>query len=137
MPLVLALAVLLAAAPQAQGGDSTPSILQALQFPALITEARRIGVPEGLVQGVLDAFKQRGVPTEEAALAIREEVDAVRAGAAKDNFGTFVQQQLAAGLRGRALAAAIRAEHNARGIGRPTARPTRGRDNGRARVRTP
>jgi hypothetical protein len=137
MSLVLALAVLLAAAPQAQGGDSTPSILQALQFPALITEARRIGVPEVLLRGVLDELKQRGLPAEEAALVIGEEVDAVKAGGPKDNFGAFVHRQLEAGLRGRALAAAIRAEHHARGIGRPTGRPSGGRDSGRARVRTP
>lgn len=128
MQRFLVLAALVVAAPLAQVGDSPPAILQALRLPALVTEARRLGVPEAAVQGVLAGLRRRGLPADEAALMVGEEVDAVKAGAPKDNFGGFVQRQLDAGLRGRALAEAIRAEHRARGIGRPEDRGPQGRD---------
>jgi hypothetical protein len=137
MPRLLAFVALLAAAPLAQVGDSLPAILQALQLPALATEARRAGVPEAAVQSVLDGLRRRGLPADQAALVVREEVDAVHAGAPKDNFGGFVQRQLDAGLRGRALAEAIRAEHRARGIGRPEGRGPEGRDTTMRRGRKP
>jgi len=114
----LTLAALFAAASLAQVGDASPAILRALRLPALATEARRAGVPEAAVRGVLDELRRRGLPADEAALVVGEEVDAVHAGAPKENFGAFVQRQLDAGLRGRALAEAIRAEHRARGMGR-------------------
>jgi hypothetical protein len=116
MPRFLALAALLAA-PLAQLGDSMPAILQALQLPALVTEARQAGVTDAMVRDLLDVLRRRGLPAGEAVLVVREEVDAVHAGAPKDNFGAFVQRQLDAGHRGRALAEAIRAEHRARGLG--------------------
>ena len=113
----LAVALLLAA-PLAQLGDARPAILRALRLPALVTEARRAGVPEGAVRDILDGLRQRGLTADEAAQAMSEEVDAVRAGAPTNDFGRFVQAQLDAGHRGRALAEATRAEHLARGIGR-------------------
>jgi hypothetical protein len=66
---------------------------------------------------MLDALSRRGVPAADAAAVVQEEVAAVRAGAPTDNFGAFVQGRLEAGLRGRALADAIRAEHERRGRG--------------------
>jgi hypothetical protein len=92
-------------------------MLRALLLPALATEARRAGVADTQVRGMLDALKRRGVPAADAAAVVEEEVAAVRAGAPKENFGAFVQGRLAAGLRGRALADAIRAEHEQRGRG--------------------
>lgn len=122
-PLVLAALVL--AVPLAQVNDPVPTILRALTLPALATEARQAGVAEGLVRDVLDGLRRSGLAADEAALVVHEEVEAVNAGGPKDNFGGFVQQQLDAGLRGRALADAIRAEHRARGIGRPEGRGRR------------
>jgi len=130
MPRFLALAALLAA-PLAQLGDSMPAILQALQLPALVTEARQAGVTDAMVRDLLDVLRRRGLPADEAVLVVREEVDAVHAGAPKDNFGAFVQRQLDAGHRGRALAEAIRAEHRARGIGHEQVRPPQHRDTTR------
>jgi hypothetical protein len=135
MPRFMALAALFAALPVAQIDVSTPAILRALQLPALVTEARRAGVADAVVRGVLDGLRRRGLPADEAALVIREEVDAVNAGAPKDNFGGFVQRQLDAGLRGRALAEAIRAEHQARGMGRSEGGQPRGRDTTQLRGR--
>jgi hypothetical protein len=133
----LTLAALFAAAPLAQVGDASPAILRALRLPALATEARRAGVPEAAVRGVLDELRRRGLPADEAAQVVGVEVDAVNAGAPKDNFGGFVRRQLDAGLRGRALAEAIRAEHRAQGIGRPAGRQPQGRDTTRPRARRP
>jgi len=118
MQTLLVFAVLMAGAPAAQADDATPAILWALQLPALVSEARRTGVTDAVIRDVLDGLRRRGLPADQAALVIREEIDAVKAGGLKDNFGGFVHRQLDAGLRGRALADAIRAEHRARGIGR-------------------
>jgi hypothetical protein len=133
----LALAALFAAAPLAQVGDASPAILGALRLPALATEARRAGVAETAVRGVLEALRRRGLTADEAALVVSEEVDAIHAGGPKDNFGGFVRRQLDAGLRGQALAEAIRAEHQAHGIGRPAGRQPQGRDTTRFRGRRP
>jgi len=113
------LAALFAVAPvAAQVGDSMPAILRALRLPALGTEARRAGVADSQVRGLLDALRRRGLPAADAEAVLHEEVTAVRAGAPKANFGAFVHRQLEAGLRGRALAAAIRAEHGRQAGGR-------------------
>jgi hypothetical protein len=126
MPRFLALAALLAA-PLAQLGDSMPAILRALQLPELVTEARQVGVTDAMVREVLDGLRRRGLPADEAAQVVRAEVDAVHAGAPTDTFGAFVQQQLDAGYRGRALADAIRAEHQARGVGHGAGGPAQRR----------
>lgn len=119
----LILAALFAAAPAAaQVDDSMPAILRALRLPALGTEARRAGVADSQVRGLLDALRGRGLPAADAEAVLQEEVAAVRAGGPKANFGAFVQRQLEAGLRGRALAEAIRAEHQQRGTGKPRGR---------------
>ena len=133
----LILTSLVVTAPFSQVADPVAAIVEALRLPALVTEARRAGVEESAVRDVLDGLRRRGLPADEAALVLREEVDAVNAGEPKDNFGGFVQRQLAAGLRGRALAEAIRAEHRARGIGRPEGRHAQGRDTTRPKGRKP
>ena len=115
---MLALAVTLAATPPPQTGDGWAGILAALELPALVTEARRTGITETTLRRVLDGLLGRGVTADDAVVVLREELDAVHAGGPRDNFGAFVQQKLAAGLRGRALAEAIRAEHRKSGIGK-------------------
>ena len=125
MQRILALAALFAAAPPMQVGDSVPAILRALRLPALVTEARLAGVTDSVVREVLDGLRRRGLPADEAAIVVGEEVDAVHAGAPKNNFG------------GRALAEAIRAEHRARGIGRPEGRPPQARDTIKPERRVP
>jgi len=134
---LLTLVSLLVAVPSRQVVDPWAAILEALRLPGLVTEARQAGVTESAVREVLDGLRRRGLPADEAALVLREELDAVNAGAPKDNFGGFVQRQLAAGLRGRALAEAIRAEHRARGIGRPDGGQPQGRDATKPKGRKP
>ncbi len=77
---------------------------------------------------MLDVLSKQSVPAEEAAGILEAESKAAAEHGPTDNFGAFVQAQLASGKRGRELAAAIRAEHQARGKGRP-ADAGRGRGN--------
>lgn len=94
-------------------------IRDALRLPAVAADARQSGVPDSQVSGVLDKIRRRQLPAGDASRVLDEELRAVREGGPTDNFGAFVQTQLDAGLRGRALAEAIRSEHARRGIGRP------------------
>jgi hypothetical protein len=128
MQRLLTFLLFFAAAPVAQVDDATPAMVWAIRLPALVTEARQAGVTETAVREVLNGLRTRGLTADEAAMVVSEEVDAVNAGEPKDNFGGFVQQQLDAGLRGRALAQAIRVEHQARGVGRPGGHKPPGRD---------
>lgn len=87
-------------------------------IPRKADEIRRSGVPDSTLRGVLDVIIKEKLPAEEAAVILETEAEAVREHGPTDNFGAFVQAQLAAGKRGRELAAAIRAEHQARGKGK-------------------
>ena len=123
--LTLITLALLAAPVDAQqpAPQDSPGIWDILNLPKTVEEGRRAGIPSGSIWGVLDSLRRRGVPGEEAGQIVRDEVDAVKAGAPPENFGQYVNAQLARGLRGRALAAAIHAEHARRGIGRGRGRP--------------
>lgn len=108
-------------------GWSTPSfsqvpdwvnqVLAAAQLPMAASEARRDGIANGEIRSVLDAMRNAGVPAHEATALIETERQAHREHGPADNFGAFVQAQLAAGKRGQALAAAIRQEHARQGKG--------------------
>jgi hypothetical protein len=91
----------------------------ALRLPTIATDARQSGVPDDQVTGVLEQIRRRRLPAGDASRVMDEELRAVREGGPTNNFGAFVQSRLDAGLRGRELAEAIRAEHARRGIGRP------------------
>lgn len=136
--LTLLTLALLAAPVDAQqpAPQDSPGIWDILKLPQTVEEGRRAGIPSGSIWGVLDSLRRRGVPGEEAGQIVRDEVDAVKAGAPPQNFGAYVNAQLARGLHGRALAAAIHAEHARRGIGRGRGKPQnagaaagRGRDD--------
>jgi hypothetical protein len=106
----------------AQPAPSSAEAIQAriaaiLGIPARADEVRRAGVPDSTVRGVLDVLIGRAVPPEEVEQILVTERDAAREHGPTDNFGAFVQARLDQGLRGRELAAAIRAEHVARGKG--------------------
>jgi len=132
--MVLAVAALAAApvgAQQPQQQES--SIWDILNLPQTVDEGRRAGIPSGSIWGVLDSLRRRGVPGADAGKIVREEVDAVKGGAPRENFGKYVNAQLARGLRGRELAAAIHAEHARRGIGqsKPQSPGATGKGKGR------
>ena len=101
----------------AQVPDWVNQILTAAQLPVVASEARREGVTSAEIRTVLDAILNAGVPAYEAT-ALLDSTRAVRRDHGPvDNFGAFVQSQLAAGKRGPALAAAIRQEHVRQGKG--------------------
>jgi hypothetical protein len=121
------LIVCLAGAADAQVPEWVIQVINAAGLPVSAAAARNEGVPDAEVRAVLDAIRGANVPAHEAR-AILDTARAVRRQHGPvDNFGAFVQTKLAAGLRGRQLAAAIRTEHAARGKGRPAARNAQGR----------
>lgn len=92
-----------------------------LNIPKRTDEVRKAGVPDSTVQRVLEIFGVKRVPPEQQEEILVAERDAALEHGPTDNFGAFVQARLDEGLRGRELAAAIRAEHAARGKGRGNA----------------
>lgn len=121
MHLIALTALALAASPASAAQDTTQwdRIRFALNLPVRTTEARVWGVPEERVKGTIWDIQRGGVSAEDATRIFDEEVRIVREGGSKDNFGAFVRSRVEAGLRGRALADAIHAEHARRGMGKP------------------
>ena len=117
--LFIAVAVLPWGSVQAQSQPLDSAAIAALQrvlrLPRTTQDARQAGVSDSMIRVVLDEVRRRRLPASDAQEVVEVETEAVKAGAPKDNFGAFVQSQLAAGKRGRDLAEAIRAEHAKRG----------------------
>ena len=102
---------------RAQQPDWVNQLLTAARLPVATAEARRDGVASTDIRAVLDAMIRSKVPAYEATAVIDTTRVLRREQGPVDNFGAFVQSQLAAGKRGPALAAAIRAEHARQGKG--------------------
>ena len=122
--MTMASAALFAAPLVAQAPDSTAEAARRridalLRLPQRVEELKRAGVPDTAVRGVLDVLKREKVGAEESEAVLVAQRDAANEHGPTDNFGAFVQARLASGLRGKDLADAIRAEHRARGKGRP------------------
>jgi hypothetical protein len=107
----------LAAQSQPLDSAAVAALMRVLRLPRTTADARQAGIPDSAIRVVLDQIRRRGLPAGDAQEAIEAETEAVKAGAPKDNFGAFVQAQLAAGKRGRELSEAIRAEHARMGHG--------------------
>ena len=144
-PIALVLAAFLAWAPPAgaQLPDWVSDILVAARLPVVADSARREGTANESIRDVLEAMSKSRVPAHEATVIIDSARVARREHGPVDNFGAFVQSQLAEGKRGRELAAAIRAEHARTGKGNAgrgaasagradTADASRGRGRGNA-----
>jgi hypothetical protein len=101
----------------AQQSDWVNQLLTAARLPVATAEARREGVASSDIRAVLDAMIRAKVPASEATAVIDTTRVLQREQGPVNNFGAFVQSQLAAGKRGPALAAAIRAEHARQGKG--------------------
>ena len=135
--------IALVALVQPVGGQQTPPsaesalIASILNLPLAVDAARRAGIPAGTIWDVLDSLRRRRVPAADAEQILRAETEAVERGAPRDNFGAFVNAQLARGLRGRELAAAIHAEHARRGIGQGRGRGPGAEQKDRGRGRKP
>lgn len=116
-----ALALALAAGPSAaQLSTDTRlgSILQAIRLPKATQEARVLGVPEPDIRVILDRARAQQLPPAVVTEVMEGSCESMREHGPIDNFGAFVQGKLDQGLRGRELAAAIKAEHAARGKGK-------------------
>jgi hypothetical protein len=92
-------------------------ITAASALPALAQEIRGSGVTGPELTSLLDVFRTKNIPAPDAKVILEEEWSAARDHGPVPGLGSFVQARLDEGLRGRELAAAIRAEHAARGIG--------------------
>lgn len=99
--------------------DWVNQILAAAQLPVVANQVRQDGVPQADILAILDAMRNASVPAYDARVILDSARAARRDNGPVDNFGAFVQSQLASGKRGTELAAAIRAEHARQGKGRP------------------
>ena len=133
--LLLGLAVVSAGSLHARQQEWVEQLLAASRLPLETAEARREGVSNGYIREVLEAMRTARVPAHEAVAVIDTARAVHREHGPVDNFGAFVQAQLASGKRGRELAAAIRAEHARAGKGHGTAAApgARGRSEGSER----
>ena len=121
---LLSLCGLAAASP----GDTELS--RAADLPFVAQELRAGGLPEGEVRVALNALRDAKLSAADAEQALTAAEQGVERSGPIDNFGAFVQSQLDSGLRGRQLAEAIRAEHEARGKG--GGRGKSGEDHGKS-----
>ena len=112
----------------AQVPDWVNQVLAATRLPVVADSARREGASNQSVRDVLEAMTKSRLPAHEATVILDSARAAHREHGPVDNFGAFVQSQLAQGKRGRELAAAIRAEHARSGKGKAG---RTGRDAGR------
>jgi hypothetical protein len=101
-------------------------ILQAIALPTIAGMLRDRGVPVEELETAIFGARGKGVPAGETAGVLEATALAVEANGPIENFGAFVQARLDAGLRGRELAQAIRAEHARRGIGKGSRLESRG-----------
>lgn len=118
---MLALATAVAVAPAAAQESKTglaDALMTVFRLPKATQEARVLGVPESDIRAIFDGGREQGLPVGVLTEVIEESNTAVREHGPVDNFGAFVQSRLREGLRGRDLAAAIRAEHAAHGKGK-------------------
>jgi hypothetical protein len=114
---------LLAAVPAlGQEADDAASkreeILAAIELPAAAQALRNKGVEKAEVKEALRAAKGKRIKAKNAKALLDESAKSVDENGKIDNFGAFVKSKLDEGLRGRDLAAAIRAEHQKRGKGK-------------------
>lgn len=91
--------------------DAGQRAAAALRLPAVVAELEERGIPLVELGRALEAFRVNAVPATDAVTTFDIERGQ---GEPMDNFGAFVQQQLAEGKRGKDLAGAIREEHSRR-----------------------
>jgi hypothetical protein len=119
LPLFALLAMSVPLSAQAADARAPLTLSERLQLTSLLpirtAELRDAGVTDTTVRRILDLFRAHQVDPVQADQILVVERDAAREHGPTDNFGAFVQQQLAAGKRGRALSDAIRAEHRTHG----------------------
>jgi hypothetical protein len=124
MRIRILLLMLPAALPvMAQGGKEDAAakraeVLAAIDLPKSAQALRKEGVDKAEVKEALRAAKGKKAKAKDTKALLDESAKAVKENGRIDNFGAFVKSKLNEGLRGRELAAAIHAEHKARGKGK-------------------
>jgi hypothetical protein len=94
------------------------ALVRATRLPVVANDLRGAGVPEADVAAAIRTTQEHGLSAGEAEEVLEEGGRAAREHGPIDNFGAFVQDRLAEGLRGRDLAQAIREEHARSGKGK-------------------
>jgi hypothetical protein len=97
-------------------------ILAMIDLPKSAQALRKKGVDKREVKSALREAKRKKVKVKDTKNLLDASAKAVDENGPIDNFGAFVKSKLEQGLRGRELAAAIHAEHKARGKGRGKAK---------------
>ena len=107
----MGLALLVLALVPAMSHAQSPTrarIIAASSLPRLASDLRDEGVPAGEVATALDAMREAGIPAEDAAGVLQAEYQArVKENHPTLDFGVRVHEQLAKGMRGKALATAV------------------------------
>lgn len=116
---ILVLATALAAAPvAAEDSPSIVSLMQSLRLPRATQEARLLGVHDRDIRDMFGIARENHFTAGDLTDVFEARNASIREHGPVDNFGAFVQAKHREGLRGRDLAAAIRAEHAAHGKGK-------------------
>jgi hypothetical protein len=84
-------------------------ILAVIDLPLAAADARDAGVEETEIKEALDVTRDAGLSAGDASVAVAEEAELTRTRGVKRGFGHWVRMQVAAGLRGKQLAAKIKA----------------------------
>ncbi|HET9425384.1 MAG TPA: hypothetical protein VFO55_08440 [Gemmatimonadaceae bacterium] len=127
------IATLVFSTPAFAQADWVRELLLAAELPIIALDARREGVSGNDIGTILAAVRSARLPAREAKDILDSARVIHREYGPTDNFGAFVQSQLAAGKRGRDLSAAIRAEHARMGKGRGNAKAPGADDANRGR----
>lgn len=105
------------------GADAFGAVV-AEDLPAQAQALRDAGLDADEVRSALVASKAAGLKAADAAALLASSVEPVQEHGPVASFGSFVKQQLDAGLRGADLSGAIRTEHENRGLGNANPKPT-------------
>jgi DNA repair exonuclease SbcCD ATPase subunit len=83
-------------------------ILSVINLPIAAADAREAGVEEAELKEALEVSRDTGLSAGDASEVIAEEAEQSRTRGVKKGFGRWVKMQVAAGLRGKKLAAKIK-----------------------------
>lgn len=83
-------------------------ILSVINLPIAAADAREAGVDEAELKEALDTTRDSGLSAGDAGEIVAVEADQTRTRGVKKGFGRWVRLQVAAGLRGKKLAAKIK-----------------------------
>jgi hypothetical protein len=129
---ILVLATALAAAPvAAEDSPSIVSLMRSLRLPGATQEARHLGVHDRDIRDMFGIARENHFTAGDLTDVFEARNASIREYGPVDNFGAFVQAKHRQGLRGRDLAAAIRAEHAEHGMGKGHMNEYTGHSEGR------